>query len=91
MPQTYEQQRPRRQPPGVGLAALRRSHGITLQTVVDRISDATGRRYTVGAISAIELGHRGASAQMLDDIASVFGLEAADFVTTPHRETADVA
>ena len=88
----YERQRPRVQAPAVGLSALRRSHGLTQADVLDRIADTTGRRHTVGALSALEGGHRGGSAQFLADIAAVFGLDAADIWTTyePRAQAAGV-
>jgi transcriptional regulator with XRE-family HTH domain len=81
MPRNYDQQRPKRQPPVVPLAALRKSHGLTQPEVLARVKDATGRAYTVGALSALEKGHRGGSEQFLEDIAGVFGLEAVELWT----------
>lgn len=78
----YANQRPKLQPPAVLLPILRKSHNLTQPEVLDRIHENTGRTYTVGALSAVETGHRGASAQMLADIAEVFGLDAADLFTT---------
>jgi len=78
----YTRQRPKVQPPAVALAVLRRSHGLTQPDVLARIKDETGRAYTVGALSALESGHRGGSDQFLADIAGVFGLDAADLWTT---------
>jgi transcriptional regulator with XRE-family HTH domain len=78
----YTNQRPKVQPPVAALAALRKSHGMTQPDVIARIKDAAGRTYTVGALSALEKGHRGASVQFLSDVAAVFGLEADDLWTS---------
>jgi transcriptional regulator with XRE-family HTH domain len=78
----YTNQRPKVQPPVAALAVLRRSHAMTQPDVVARIKEATGRIYTVGALSALEGGHRGGSAQFLTDVAAVFGLEADDLWTS---------
>lgn len=68
--------------PVVSLPSLRKSHGMTQPEVVARIQDETGRKWTVGALSAVETGQRGASVQFLTDLAAVFGLEVADIWTT---------
>lgn len=81
MTSKYDEQRPKRQPPVAPLAALRKSHGLTQPDVVARIKDETGRAYTVGALSALEGGHRGASVQFLTDVALVFGLSVGDLWT----------
>jgi len=88
MSRNYDNQRPKRQPPVVPLAALRKSHGLTQPDVLARIKDESGRTYTVGALSALEGGHRGASEHFLQDIAAVFGLEPADLWTdyTPRAQ-----
>lgn len=81
MPRNYDHQRPKRQPPVVPLACLRKSHGLTQPDVLARIEEASGRKYTVGALSALEGGHRGGSEQFLSDIAAVYGLEVVDLWT----------
>ncbi|WP_280320184.1 helix-turn-helix domain-containing protein [Nocardia wallacei] len=48
--------------------------GITLEALLDRIEEETGRRYTRGALSAIENGHRGASAELISAIEAAYGL-----------------
>lgn len=78
----YDRQRPRVQVPVIPLVALRKSHGLKQPEVVARIEEATGRKYTVGALSALETGHRGASVQFLTDIAAVFGLDPEDLWTS---------
>lgn len=85
MPTAYRtpaQPRTLRQPPVVPLAALRKSHGMTQPAVIERIKDDSGRTYTVGALSALEKGHRGASVQFLTDVAAVFGLTPDDLWTS---------
>lgn len=70
----YDQQRPRRTPPHIALGDLRSAVGLTIDTVLDRLEEQTGRRYSRGAISAIENGHRGASADLLVQLAVAYGL-----------------
>lgn len=53
------------QPPLVTLAAHRSSHGLTQQDVCQGVKAITNKTFTKGALSAIELGHRGASAETL--------------------------
>jgi transcriptional regulator with XRE-family HTH domain len=72
----YEQQRAKKTPPYISLKDVRHALGLTLDQVIARITEETGREYTRGFLSAIENGHRGASAQALDDIALAFGLPA---------------
>lgn len=96
MPQNaakYGRQRPKKQPPMIGLSALRRSHHMTLAQLIERITEDTGRVYTAGAISAVENGHRGASDRMLADLAGVFGLDADDLTTdyAPRRRDLEAA
>lgn len=52
-------------PPLVGLGHLRTAHGYTLDDVCDGVAAITGRRPTVGAVSAVELGHRKPSPSLL--------------------------
>lgn len=70
----YDQQRPRRTPPHVALGDLRSAVGLTIDRVLDRLEEQTGKRYTRGAISAIENGHRGASADLLVQLAIAYGV-----------------
>jgi transcriptional regulator with XRE-family HTH domain len=71
----YDQQRAKRTPPHVSLADLRAAVGLTLDQVCDRITQEFPELApTRGAISAIELGHRGASAQMLAALCAAYGL-----------------
>lgn len=70
----YDQQRPRRTPPHVALGDLRSAVGLTIDQVLLRLEEQTGRRYSRGAISAIENGHRGASADLLVQLAIAYGI-----------------
>lgn len=79
----YANQRPKTNPPVVTIGTLRKALGLTLQDVCDHInreyqSDKPVER---GTISAIENGHRGASAQMLAGIASALGIPPDDIDT----------
>lgn len=77
----------RKTPPHVSLADLRLAAGLTIDALLDRIEAETGHRYSRGTISAIEAGHRGASAEMLTAISVAYGLRP-DAVTvdyTPRR------
>lgn len=66
MPRTdYDKQRPKRNPPIVGLADLRGALGLTQDAVCEQVTAITDKSFTKGALSAIELGHRGASAETL--------------------------
>lgn len=65
MPVEYDKQRPKVQPPMVGLGAVRASHALTQDVVCQQVSAITNKPFTKGALSAIELGHRGASAETL--------------------------
>ena len=70
----YASQRKRVVPPHVSLADLRAATGLTIDAVLARLHETTGRAYTRGAISAIENGHRGASIELLDALAVAYGL-----------------
>lgn len=70
----YEARRGKRNPPHVPLSALRIALGLTVETVLDRIEEETGKRPTRGTVSAIENGHRGASNQMLAAFELAYGL-----------------
>ncbi|MFA7267204.1 MAG: helix-turn-helix transcriptional regulator [Candidatus Nanopelagicales bacterium] len=74
----YKNQRKRVEPPWVGLAALRKALGLTLDDVAGRMAEETGRTYTRGAISAIERGHRGVSEDTRKAIALAYGLDESD-------------
>ncbi len=70
----YTNQRTKVTPPRIALGDLRVAVGITLDELVKRIEDTTGVQTTRGAISAIENGHRGASASLLQAIALAYGV-----------------
>lgn len=61
--------------------------GLTLDAVIDRIEQETGRRYTRGAISAVENGHHGAPSELLEALEIAYGLPygAIDTLYRPRR------
>lgn len=61
----YDQQRPKVAAPLVPLSAHRASHGLTQDSVCQQVAAITNKSFTKGALSAIEQGHRGASAETL--------------------------
>lgn len=67
-------ERPRKVPPHVAIGDLRRATGLTLDELCERMTEITGHSYTRGAISAIEIGIRGASVDTLQAIALAYGL-----------------
>lgn len=88
----YAPQRKKVTPPHVSLGDLRVAVGITIDELLDRLEDAAGKRYTRGAISAIENGHRGASDDLLEALSVAYGLRTGA-VTTEYepRAARDVA
>lgn len=91
----YANQRQKIPTPVVSIATLRKAKGITLQAVCDHINEEFTFPKPVerGTISAIENGHRGASAQMLTAIASALGIPAVDIDTQyePRRWAEEVS
>lgn len=79
---------PRIHPPHVAIGHIRTVAGLTLDQVIDRIEEETGRRYTRGAISAVENGHRGASAGLLEALEIVYGLPTGAISTDYHPRQA---
>lgn len=77
----YAKQRPKLPAPVVTIATLRKAKGLTLQAICDHIYDEHGIKVDRGTVSAIELGHRGASTQMLNAIADALGIHAIDIDT----------
>lgn len=78
----YDQQRAKRTPPHIPLAALRAAVGLTLDQVCERITQEFPELSpTRGAISAIEHGHRGASVQMLEALCAAYGLPSGAITT----------
>lgn len=80
----YAKQRPQRTPPHVSLRDLRIAVGLTIDQVLARLEIQTDRKYSRGTISAIENGHRGASADLLVELALVYGLRP-DAITTDYQ------
>lgn len=78
----YDRQRPTVTPPHVALGDLRSAVGITIDELIARVEEETGRRYTRGAISAVENGHRGASEELLEGLALAYGLRRDALTTT---------
>lgn len=48
--------------------------GLTLDDVIYRLEQETGRTYTRGAVSAVENGLRGASTEFLQALCAAYGL-----------------
>ncbi|AMT72142.1 hypothetical protein ABG82_19435 [Mycobacteroides immunogenum] len=69
-------------PPHVPLGVLRRVSGLKLEEVAELIAEVTGDRPTRGALSAIENGHRGASAQLIAGLEHAYNLPAGSISTT---------
>lgn len=61
----YKDQRPKKNPPVATLADIRGAMGLTQTAVCDQVSALTNKTFTKGALSAIEQGHRGGSAETL--------------------------
>jgi transcriptional regulator with XRE-family HTH domain len=77
----YDKQRPKVTPPHVSLVGVRIALGRTQREVSDKVALVLGKSFSVGALSAIELGHRGASAEVLEALHVALGLRAGDIVT----------
>lgn len=71
----YDKQRPRRTPPHVSLADLRAAMGLTQDAVCQKVAARTNKTFTKGALSAIEQGHRGPSAETVEALESALGLK----------------
>lgn len=78
----YSRQRNPKVPPHVSLAVLRRVSGLTLDEVCDLVAEVVDDRPTKGALSAIENGHRGASAQLISGLEHAYGLPSGSITTT---------
>lgn len=72
----------------MSLKNLRYAAGFTLDELRDRLQEVTGRTYTRGALSAVENGHRGASADLIAGLETAYGLPAGAIDTNykPRRE-----
>ena len=78
----YDKQRPKVEPPSVPLVAVRNALGLTQTEVCAEVSRLLGHTYTKGALSALENGHRGASAETLRAIEVALGLRDGDIETS---------
>ncbi|QDF19776.1 helix-turn-helix DNA binding domain protein [Mycobacterium phage LilSpotty] len=70
----YSNQRPKVPVPVVPTATLRKAKGLTIQAICDHMFAEHGIKTDRGTISAIENGHRGASARMLAAYADALGI-----------------
>lgn len=75
-----DHRRPKRTPPHAGLAAIRAMAGLTQDVLCERVSAITNKSFTKGALSAIELGHRGPSPETLRAIETALGLPTGSLV-----------
>lgn len=78
----YAQQRKPKTPPHVSLRTLRLALKLTLDDIADRIEENRGDRPTRGALSAVESGLRGASAELLGAMEEAYGIEPGTITTT---------
>lgn len=78
----YGNQRRRRTPPHISLGDLRAVSGKTLDQVCEAVAEELGKPFTRGALSAIENGHRGASAPVLAALEVAYGLRPGALNTT---------
>jgi transcriptional regulator with XRE-family HTH domain len=67
-------QRELKLPPRVPIKYIRLAANLSLDAVIARIRQKTGRTYSRGSISAIENGHRGASAEILRALELAYSL-----------------
>lgn len=85
----YQNQRESKTPPHVPLKYVRLAANLSIDDVIASIQEETGRRYTRGAISAIENGHRGASSEILEAFELAYKLPlgsiSTDYVPRPPR------
>lgn len=80
-PIDYEKQRAKVTPPHVSFNALRVRLGLKQEDVRRKVEVILGKSFTPGAMSAIEKGHRGASAEVLAALETALGLRPGDLVT----------
>lgn len=76
----YKPQRSKVAPPLVPLRALRSSHGLSQEQVCQQVTAITNKTFTKGALSAIENGLRGASAETLAALELTFRMPPGTFV-----------
>lgn len=86
----YANQRKPVDPPLVSLQALRKVAGLTIDQLIDKIEVVSDRRYTRGAISGVERGHRGASVELLRDMERAYGIDIHS-ITTDYQPRAAAA
>lgn len=93
----YENERRRQpvQPPLVPLSAVRSALGLTQEALCESVAAITNKTFTKGALSAIERGHRGASAETLAALEVALrmpsGSLVVDYEPTHARRKNDVA
>lgn len=78
----YQSQREAKVPPHVPIKYVRIAAKLAIDDVIERIFEETGRRYTRGAISAIENGHRGASTEVLEALEIAYELPVGSISTS---------
>jgi transcriptional regulator with XRE-family HTH domain len=82
MPKDYSNQRAKKQPPVAGIPAIRAALGLTQIAVCERVAAITNKTFTKGALSAIEGGHRGASAETLAALETALGMPPKSLLVT---------
>ena len=87
----YEAARKMRTPPHVSIRTLRMVAGLTLDQLIARMEEATGRSYSRGAMSAVESGLRGASAELVEALELAYGLDAGSIDTNYERRGSTAA
>lgn len=70
--------RTRVEPPFMSLAAVRTVLGLKQSDICREVSEILGHPFTAGALSAIENGHRGVSAETLEALEIAIGARAGD-------------
>lgn len=75
-------QRETRQPPFVSLVGIRNMRGLKGREVCARVGEITGKGFTLGALSAIENGHRGASPEVLAALEQALDIPAGSLITS---------
>ena len=82
MTSSYLHQRERVTPPHVSLRVLRKVSGMTLDRVCELANESNPKlTLTRGALSAIENGHRGASADVIAALEVAYDVEPGSFDT----------
>lgn len=78
----YAKQRSPKAPPHVTLRTLRLALGLRIEDVAKRVEEITGDKPTKGALSAIETGTRGVSAELLVALEQALKLDPGSITTT---------